>query len=116
MADLKIERLPISVEPASWNQRGNRRRQPRHPLVVQLTVPLSVPPDEARESEVSDVSPGGAALITRNKVSPGTIVMFTCAGQRIYGIVGYCHGCPTGYRVGVRITEAIDEPEPAANS
>ena len=111
MADLKIDRLPISAAPSGWNQKGNRRRQPRHSLATELKVRLSVPPDEeAWEAELSDVSHGGVRLITRNKLSPETIVMFNCADQRIYAIVGYCHGDETGYRVGLRITDAIDEP------
>lgn len=117
MADLKIERLPVSIEPDTESHKGNRRKQPRHRLATGLPatglkVQLYTPPAEgALEAELSDASPEGAGFITQSELPRGMIVMFSCGGQRIYAQVEYCHGCATGYHVGVRITDAVDEPE-----
>ena len=110
MADLKIEGLPVLPEPDTQNEKGNRRKQLRHRLAAGSKAQLSIPPiAEAWEVELTDVSPEGAGFIARKELPRETIIMFTFRGQRIYGHVGYCHRCQTGYRVGVKITDAVDE-------
>jgi hypothetical protein len=122
VADLKIDRLPVSIEPDTQSLKGNRRSQLRRRIVTgllasglpasRLKVQLYTPPaEEVVEAELCDVSPRGAGLITQNELPRGAIVMFSCGGQRIYGLVKYCYGCATGYNVGVKITDAVDEPQ-----
>ena len=112
VADLKIERLPVSIESDTQSLKGNRRTQQRHRLANGFKVQLHMPPAEGIwKAELSDVSPGGAGFITRNEVLPGMIVMFSCGGQRIYARVQHCHGGAKGFRVGVRINDAVDELE-----
>jgi hypothetical protein len=110
VADLKMEGLPVLPEPDTQNEKGNRRRQMRRHLVAGSKAQFNIPPiDEAWEVELTDVSPGGVGFISRKELPRGTIVMFRFAGQRIYGLVGYCHGSAARYHVGVKITDAVDE-------
>jgi len=110
VAGLKIDKLPVSSKLDTADHFGNRRSEPRYVLNEVLKVNVNVPPATGTlEAEVLDVTSAGVGLQMATPLHRGTIVMFSCGSQRIYGSVERCRNRGEGYRIGIRITDAVDE-------
>ena len=112
MADLKIDRLPAPTQLDEASHFGDRRKEARSKLQNGLKVQVSVPPAEGTfEGELTDVAPSGVAIIVPAALRRGTIITFRCGTQRVYARVANCRAGTGGYRIGVKINDAVEEPE-----
>jgi len=110
VAGLKLDKFPVSTRLDTTDHLGNRRSEPRYVLTDVLKVDVSIPPATGTiEAEVLDVTSAGVGLQMASPLHRGTIVMFSCGSQRIYGSVERCRNRGEGYRIGIRITDAVDE-------
>jgi len=55
------------------------------------------------------VGSGGAGVISPVTLHLGTIVTFKCGVQRVYAKVVNCRPSATGYRLALKINDAVEE-------
>jgi hypothetical protein len=112
MADFDIHGLPVPVQLDGEKHYGNRRKVTRHKPQDALKVQLSIPPlEETIEGVLCDVTSTGAGIMLPVALRRGIVISFRCGTQRIYGTVQHCRSGMEGYRIGVAITDAAEEPE-----
>jgi hypothetical protein len=113
MADFKIDGLPTRPQLDSCErQHGDRRKEARHKLQDGLRVQVNIPPLPGTfEGELSDATPSGAGIMVGVALSRGTIITFRCGAQRVYATVAHCRADMQGFFVGVKINDAVEEPE-----
>jgi PilZ domain len=112
MGDFKIDRLPAPSQLDSESHYGNRRKEPRSKLSDGLDVRVRIPPEpETLEGELFDVTSGGARIMMAVALRLGTIITFQCGAQRVYAEVKYCRAGTTGYSIGVKISDAVEESQ-----